>query len=240
MPKKIIQLIPEHKLYVEPFCGAAWVYFGKPPSKQEVLNDIDSEIVNLFRVAKHHGPEFVRLVNLSPYARDEFKHNVKQQPEGLTEIQRAVRMYYLIKASFASKCTTFGVSLGRNKINMLTLPAIIDEVRDRLNNTIVENLNYADCIKRYDRPDTFFYIDPPYWDCENYYGKGIFAKADYLKLRELFEGLKGRFMMSINDVEEIRSIYAGFRLNEVITRYSANKNENKKVSELLIMNYDPK
>ena len=102
---------------------------------------------------------------------------------------------------------------------------------------MVENLNYADCLKRYDRPHTFFYIDPPYYDCENDYGDGIFTKQDFETLANALATLQGTFLLSINDKPAIRELFKGFNINEVDTVYSTGSSAPKKVTELLIRNY---
>jgi DNA adenine methylase len=97
---------------------------------------------------------------------------------------------------------------------------------------------YQNIIERYDRPETFFYLDPPYYDCEKFYGKGIFSKEDFLKLNEMLSVVKGKFIMSINDVDAIRQLFKGFRFEEVGVTYSISSNKERKPSkELLIMNY---
>jgi DNA adenine methylase len=95
-------------------------------------------------------------------------------------------------------------------------------------------------VARYDRPHTFFYVDPPYWACEDDYGKGIFASDDFQRLADQLGGIRGQFMLSINDVPEIREIFRGFNVREGQTRYTVCKSKGKGVvTELLVMNYEP-
>lgn len=91
--KKIIEKIPEHICYVEPFFGAGWTYFGKNPSTVEVINDIDGDIVNLFRVMKEHPLEFERLIQYEVISRDKFECHKNVNLAYLTDIQRSVRFY---------------------------------------------------------------------------------------------------------------------------------------------------
>jgi len=99
-------------------------------------------------------------------------------------------------------------------------------------------MNYKGLIERFDKPHTFFYIDPPYYDCEDYYGKGIFSKDDFKVLAGLLASVQGKFIMSINDTSEIRELYEDFNIQEVTTTYSAGGPHIKKhVTELVIMNY---
>ena len=94
-------------------------------------------------------------------------------------------------------------------------------------------------IDRFDKPETLFYVDPPYWGCENYYGNGVFSREDFAVLRDRLAGIKGKFIMSINDVPEIREMFRDFAIQEVPTKYSMGKEGVKPVTELLIMNYQP-
>ena len=100
----------------------------------------------------------------------------------------------------------------------------------------IENLTWQECILRYDRPHTLFYIDPPYWGHENDYGNGMFGRGDFRELARLLGRIRGKFLMSINDLPEVREIFKGFHIQEVKTRYSAARNPKSrdKVQELLI------
>ena len=104
----------------------------------------------------------------------------------------------------------------------------------RLQGVHVECLDWREFIRRYDRPFTLFYIDPPYWGHEADYGKGIFARADFARMAELLRGLKGRFLLSINDRPETRETFAGFAIEEVETSYVMNAKAAERAGELLI------
>ena len=114
----------------------------------------------------------------------------------------------------------------------------IQALHERLSNVYIECLPYAEFIKRYNRVDTLFYLDPPYWNCENDYGKGTFCKADFDELAKLLKGIKGKFILSINDVPEIRQIFKAFYIKEVQTTYTVGTQSGKQAAELLISNID--
>lgn len=101
----------------------------------------------------------------------------------------------------------------------------------------VRQIEGRSVIDALDRKDTLFYLDPPYWDCEDVYGRGLFSKDDFTHLAKQLAGIKGKFIMSINDVPQIRELFGQFHIKEVNTRYSINKDQNKAVTELLITNY---
>ncbi len=242
LAKIIIKGIPHHDKYVEVFAGAAWVLFKKPRSKVEVINDINSELVTMYRVLQNHLEEFVRCSEYLLTARDEYNALRDANPHTLTDIQRAVRLYFLVKNTFGSKLDfgSFIVPTTRKpRPNPVQIQEQLKSVRERLYGVTIENRPYEQVIKAQDNPNTFFYVDPPYYGCENEYGKGIFARSDFQLLRDVLAGCKGKFMMSINNVPYIRELYKDFYIREVSTMYSIAKDESNKVTELLITNYDP-
>ena len=128
--KRIVERIPEHTCYVEPFCGGAWVYFTKPPSRVEILNDRDGELVNFWNVVRHHLPEFLRCIELTLVSREQFELESKQNPALLTDVQRAVRYYRLQRMGYGGKVVnrTFGISTQRP--SSLNLPAVEEQLRE--------------------------------------------------------------------------------------------------------------
>ncbi len=237
----IIPLIPPHTCYVEVFAGAAWVLFRKPESKSEIINDINGELVTLYRVLKNHKQAFVDYFDNWLVSRSDFELMRRIDPTTLTDIQRAARFFYLVKLSFGAKATgqTLGVArTTKPRLNFLTLNEELTAVHQRLARVVVENKPYADLIKLHDTPATFFYLDPPYWDCEDVYGKGIFGKDDFTRLRDQLAKCKGKWMVSINDVPQIRTLFKAFNIKEVQTKYSLSAGATKPVTELLISNYD--
>ncbi|MHB8772953.1 MAG: DNA adenine methylase [Syntrophales bacterium] len=243
LAKKIVTKIPKHNCYCEVFAGAAWILFKKEESEVEIINDINTDLVTLYRVVKHPLEEFIRYLKWILVAREEFARFKKENPESLTDIQRAVRFYYLLKTGFGSKMQnpTFGIAASRQpRFNLLRVEEELSAVHLRLSRVYVENRSYQDIIPRFDREDTFFYIDPPYYGFEDYYGPGIFSREDFAKLRDLLASLQGKFILSINDAEEIRRLFRDYHIETVATSYTAGGAHKKKaVSELLIMNFRP-
>jgi len=239
---KIIPLIPEHYCYCEVFSGAAWVLFKKEESRVEIINDINIDLVTLYRVIKHHLEEFIRYFKWLLMAREEFERFKKEKPDTLTDIQRAVRFYYLLKLGYAARIDNPSFSVAttsRPRLNLLRIEEELSAVHLRLSQVYIENKDFRKIIPQFDKPDTFFYIDPPYFDCEDYYGKGIFRQEDFAVLADLLRSVAGRFILSINDVKEIRELFKDFNLKTVDTIYSAGGAHRKKhVQELLIMNYE--
>lgn len=240
---RIIPLIPDHRCYCEVFAGAAWVLFKKSESKAEVINDINVDLVTLYRVIQHHLEEFIRHFKWTLISRSEFDRQRAVDPAVLTDIQRAARFYYLTRMRFSSnlRSPSLGVStLQGPRLNLLRIEEELSAAHLRLARVYVENLPFLKLIDRYDRPHTFFYVDPPYYGSEDDYGKGLFSRADFDVLAERLAHIKGKFLLSINDTPAVRKIFGRFKWREVSTRYSlGNADKSKARRELLVMNYGP-
>ena len=236
----IIEQIP-HSIYAEPFLGMGGVFFRRTQKpKCEAINDINSEIINMFRMVEKFPDYLADMLKFKICSRAEFKRMLATPPLLLTELERAVRFLYLQKTAFGGKVhsQSFGVEFERVRFNSERVIQQIHALHKRLVDVYVECLPYAEFIIRYDRPDTLFYLDPPYWNCENDYGKGIFGKADFNELARLLKGIKGRFILSINDVPEIRQIFKAFYIKEVQTTYTVGTHPGKTAAELLVSNVD--
>lgn len=234
--KTIIEMIPEHTCYVELFFGAGWVYFAKETSKVEVINDIDKELINLFKMIKYHSPEIERQLQYEFSGRDVFEEYKNCSIEYLTEIRRAVRFLYIITQSFAGIGENFGYGT-TSKPSPHIFNSDLSKIKERLRNTYVENLSFEKIIKKYDRPHTFFFCDPPYFETCGYENK--FTEEDHIKLRDLLKDIKGKFLLTLNDHEKVREWYKDFNFNEVEVGYSLCKDKKgrRKYKELIITNY---
>ena len=221
LAKHILPLFPAHTCYVEPFCGAAALYFLKTPSKIEVINDINGDLVNLYRVVKHHLEEFVRQFKWALVSRQIYKWLQDTPEETLTDIQRAARFYYLQKQAFGGKVAdhTFGTSTtSAPRFNLLRIEEELSMAHLRLSRTLIEHLDWHQCIERYDRPHTLFYCDPPYWGTEGY---GVeFGLENYDYMAELARSTKGKMIISVNDIPEMRQAFNGLNIQTVDISYN--------------------
>ncbi|MEA1063988.1 DNA adenine methylase [Erwinia sp. HR93] len=238
LAKHILPLFPAHTCYVEPFCGAAALYFLKTPSKTEVINDINGELVNLYRVVKHHLEEFVRQFKWALVSRQIYKWLQDTPEETLTDIQRAARFYYLQKQAFGGKVAehTFGTSTtSAPRFNLLRIEEELSMAHLRLSRTLIEHLDWHQCIERYDRPHTLFYCDPPYWGTEGY---GVeFGLENYDHMADLARRIKGKMVISVNDIPEMRQVFNGLNIHSVEINYSlAGKGTPRR--ELIISNLE--
>lgn len=235
--KRIIEIMPEHACYVEPFFGAGWVYFGKEQSEVEVVNDVDGELINLFKMLKYHAEEIERLMLYEISARDLFTEYKSTDLKRLTEIQRAIRYMYVISQSFASKGTVYGYgTTGRPKPQIYNTENLI-KLKQRLRNTYVENLNFPIIFEKYDRKHTVFFCDPPYLETAGYGTK--FGLEEHLHLNNILKNIDGKFILTINDHDKIRELYSGFNIEEVEVMYSVAKEAaaRKNYKELIITNF---
>jgi DNA adenine methylase len=238
---RLIPLFPPHDCYVEVFAGGAALYFLRQPAQCEVINDVNGDLVNLYRVVQHHLEEFVRQFKWAISSRQVFKWLQDQPTEPLTDIQRAARFYYLQQHAFSARVDgqSFGTSTTGPVVNLCRIEESLSAAHLRLAGTTIENLPWAECVARYDRPHTFFYMDPPYWQTEGY---GVdFPFAEYEAMAEKLRRLQGRAMVSINDHPDIRRVFEGFEVLDLDIIYSVgNGRTTPKESrrELVITNFD--
>ena len=240
LAKRIIELLPEHTTYVEAFAGGAQVFYRKPPSKVEVLNDLDGEIVNFYRVCQNHHEELLRYLRFAIVSRKLFDLHRATDPTTLTDIQRAARYVYLMKNSFAGlvRHPTFHWHVVQPPgFNPEKLPELIHNTHRRLEHVQIEQLPYEKIVKSYDRPSTFFFLDPPY------YGKKLyrynFETQDFENLARILGTVKGKFILTLNDVPEVRKIFRKFYMQGVELAYTTQKHAGRRYREVFIMNFTP-
>lgn len=213
--RHIIPLLPPHTCYVEPFAGAAWVLFGKPPSQVEVLNDIDQELINFFRVVRDTPEQLIDSFEWELVSRAEFVRLAQTNPESLSPIQRAHRFYYIIMAGWGGELNypRFQTSIsdgghGNRLAGALkSLHTRLEPVHKRLSTVIIENLDWSECIDRYDSNTTVFYVDPPYPGNGANYAHNMRSWEDHYTLAERLRKCKGKWLLSSYDIPEIRDLF---------------------------------
>jgi DNA adenine methylase len=234
---KAIGAIP-HKLYAEPFVGMGGVFFRRTKvPRVEVINDRNGEVVNLFRILQRHYPQFMDTLKFQITSRREFERLKACDPATLTDLERAARFIYLQKLAFGGKVTgqSFGVdTTGGARFNLNRLGPLLEDVHERLAGVVIENLNWLKFVDRYDRPDTLFYLDPPYFGNEDDYGKSLFGRDQFEALAARLRQIKGRFVMSINDVPEIRELFSECLIQPVELTYSVSGGKGTNAKELII------
>ena len=240
LAKHLLPLFPDHKCYVELFSGGAALFFMKDQSDTEVINDINGDIVNLYRVIKYHLTAFHEEFRRALISREMYEWAKITPPETLTDIQKAARFYFLQKMAFGGKVESrsFGVApSSKPRMNLLRMEEDISEAHLRLSRVYIEKLPWDKCLLKYDRDYSFFYADPPYWETEGY---GVeFGLDQYEALAEHATTIKGKLLISLNDHPEMRRIFGGFNISTVQIPYTVggSKKSNKKSIELIIKNY---
>ena len=248
--RQIIDILPEHTCYLEPFCGAAWVLFGKPPSQVEIINDIDGELINFFQVIKHQPEELIQSFDLELVSRQEFESLAGLNPDELNQIERAHRFYYLIMAGWGgeSHYPRFQTSItdgghGNRLVGALkTLRNRIDPVHQRLRTVIIENLDWRECIARYDRDGVVMYIDPPYPGNGVNYAHNMRNWSDHRELAEVLFKSASKWILSSYNNEEVRGLFGEYNIIPVQSssgmRKAKNNTERVVIQEVLITNYN--
>ena len=230
-----------YKRYIEVFGGAGWVLFHKPPGNDfEVFNDFNGNLVNLYRCVREQ-PEALRdelRYMLNSRLDFEYMKQMLHSQAVLPDMRRAAYYYALIRYSYAAGTSTFGSQPHAMWNNF----PLIESAAGRLQKVVIENKDCVKLIRQYDRPESFFYCDPPYYNADQYYEAVSTDGFDHTGLADALLGIKGKFLLSYNDCPEIRALYdrSGIviegisRLSNIAQRYE----NGKQYPELLISNYD--
>ncbi|MFA5265611.1 MAG: DNA adenine methylase [Opitutaceae bacterium] len=213
--KHLLPLLPSHKCYVEVFGGGASLLLAKPRSNIEVYNDVDGDLVAFFRNVRYHLDALLFEIEWTLNSRRELADMLAQP--GLTEIQRVARWFVRNKISFGGQGRSFGTSkvsggasLG-SRANRLTA---LRELNARLDSVCIERLSWEKLIPQYDSEHAFFFADPPYFsDGGSCYG--AFQPDDLARLLDALKAAKGRWILTFEDNQTARNIFAGCHLIEI-------------------------
>jgi len=239
---EILKQFPEHTTYVEAFAGSAAVLFAREtPAKVEVLNDLDGDIVNFFRVCKHHLVELCQQFRWAITSRQIFEWAKDTPPEVLTDIQRAARFYFLQRLCFGGRPTNRSFGYGvttRHTLDLARLEQSFSEIHERLGGVLIEQLPWEECIARYDRPTTLFFLDPPYYRTAGYDGESWGIEC-YRELAGTLRRLEGKALLTINDDPEIHEVFSGLQCSRLRVSYTVGgmKAGAPKSSELLVRSW---
>lgn len=238
LAQRLIDLIDriDHDGYAEPFVGMGGVFLRRARAPElEVVNDINRDVANLFRILQRHYVAFLDMMKFQVTSRAEFERLTAVDPGTLTDLERAARFLYLQRTAFGGKVVgqTFGVSQ-HARFDITKLGPILEAVHERLAGVVIECLPYLDFLERYDRPGILFYLDPPYYGSEGDYGRGVFMVRDFSRLAQKLACLAGRFVLSINDDPRVREIFEAFDIAGVETTYSVSRGAAVTAKELII------
>lgn len=246
LKKTLLGLIPEHRIYVEVFAGSAKLLFAKPPSAREVMNDLNGEVVNFFRVAKHRPSALAEMFDQELVHAGRFRELLAE--DTTDELHRALRFAYLAWYSYGAKGQHFagssakGCEGGKVRRSLDRVRDLLDQTAARLRNVMIEQRDFAEILRRYDSEETWFYLDPPY---VHFQPNGRYDALSDTRREELFgllASLDGKFLMSFDDCAEIRELCQRYRLQVrgVQVKYSlgsTQESRTKKTGEVLISNY---
>ena len=239
---EIVSRFPlDYKRYIEVFGGGGWVLFHKNPGRAfEGFNDFNGNLVNLDRCVREHPTELQEELRYILNSRLDFEYMkyMLHSKAVLPDVRRAAYYYALIRYSYASSVDSFGSQPHAMWKNF----PLITAAAKRLQTVVIENKDCVKLIGQYDRKESFFYCDPPYYETEGYYEGGGFGRDDHARLAEALVSMQGKFLLSYNDCPEIRELYDRpgiyiegiIRLSNMAQRFDAGC----QYPELLISNYD--
>lgn len=217
----IIEHFPDHKVYCEPFFGSGAIFFNKAPAYIETINDLDGNIVNLFRVCREHPEELAVAIEMTPFSREEFSDCYDMSVKN--EVERArrtlVRFHQSFGTSNSSKNSWRNVqTYGGPRCSTMWnyLPDTIMECFVRMKNAQIECIDALELIKRYDSKDTLIYIDPPYLPAlrkRNLY-KYEFSEDQHREMLDIIKQSKSKIILSGYDCDLYNTELEGWRTDE--------------------------
>lgn len=233
LARRIVERLPEHTCYVEPFGGMGAVLLAKPRSKVEVWNDIDNGLANTMRIVRYHPEALAEELQWMLFHRAERKRWMSSPGE--TDVQRAARWIVVRHAGFqGSAGKGFRVSKTSGIKPRDRLIEQMREVSKRLSGVIIECLPWQHVFDLYDAKDTVFFCDPPYLDGSEPYYERAFEEGDHSLLAERLRAARGRWILTYGDHPLIRKLYAGCRIEVVRRVRTLNQKSRREYRELII------
>lgn len=242
--KYLLPLIPAHRLYCEPFFGGGAVFFAKPKSEVEVINDINGEIVNFFKVLKTNFPELQKEIRATLHSRELYKKAmvVYAHPDLFSDVKRAWALWVLTNQGFAGMIGSWGFGKSDSKEAALAVKRenFTKDYEDRLRKVQLENNNALKVILRCDDKETFIYADPPYIGSDQGHYKG-YSENDYRELLDALAKVKGKFLLSSYPSKILQEYIKKhkWRVQKITKSVAVTKHTDKVKTEMIVMNYDP-
>ena len=248
----IISQFPEDyktRSYIEVFGGGGWILYKKERSNLEIYNDLNSNLVNLFRTIRDNYEEFKHRAEWSLHSREMYQEaRAKLKDDDfLNDIEKAMHIAIAQVQSFSGK-GGWGYAVSANRMtNGKWLPFLrrLEVINARLKHVQIECLDFEKLIKKYDSENALFYIDPPYVGAEHYYDTDTnkFRLEDHKRLAKLLKNIKGKFVLSYYENKLVRELYKDFKIitkqtskhSAGVTKQSGIKVKPKAI-ELLVMN----
>ena len=206
--------------------------------KVEAINDLNRDVATFFRVLQRHYQAFMDMLKWQVTSRAEFERLAAQEADSLTDLERAARFLYLQRLAFGGKVAgrTFGVDPSNGaRFDITKLGSMLEAAHERLAGVWIECLGWDAFIQRWDRPGALFFLDPPYWGTEHYYGRDLFSREDFTALGNRLRQLQGRFILTVNDVPELKELFAWAKVASVPVTYTAGGGKAPRPSRELII-----
>jgi DNA adenine methylase len=244
MLKHILPLIPEHKCYVEPFCGGAAVFWAKEPVRAECLNDKNGFVSNFYQQVKTHFTRLKRLIDATPFSRDVYKRamTIYEVPHMFTPLERAWAFWVGTIQGFSNMIGTWRCSHPNAKETIMLdnkKLAFTRELQSRIRRVQIENKDAVELISDMDSPDTFFYVAPPYVGSDQGHYGG-YMQEHFDKLLEALSGIKGKFLLSSYPNEQLERFIKKHKWwSKHFDMNLSASNSNKRKVEVLTGNYEP-
>jgi DNA adenine methylase len=244
MVKYLLELVPVHKIYCEPFFGGGALFFAKPKSDVEVINDKNGEVINFFKVIKTKFSELQKEIQSTLHSREHYKNAmvVYAHPELFSDVKRAWALWTLTNQGFAGLIGSWGFGQTDSKEKALANKRndFTSAYADRLRTVQIENNDALKVIDRCDSKETFMYVDPPYIGSDMGHYKG-YSEEDYTFLLTKLSKIKGKFLLSSYPSKILSEFVKKYkwRTRKVEKSVAVTKNTDKKKTEMLVFNYDP-
>lgn len=236
MARRIVDLLPAHDIYVEPFAGSLAVLFAKEPSRHEIVNDSDGALTTFFRMLRDRPEDLARVCQLTPYSRREFELAMLDEP-GLEDLELARRFWVRVNQSFAKTAgavTGWSITIARTQA---TSAGVQNRIRrftgcaERLSRVSIENKPAVDLIQRLDRPGAVMYLDPPYLGLVRShqssssveYRNDMAHEDDHTELAKVLRSVESTIVLSGYPSELYDELYAGWwSMDFHVTAHSSN------------------
>ncbi|MCC7303462.1 MAG: DNA adenine methylase [Bacteroidia bacterium] len=242
--KYLLPLLPKHRIYCEPFFGGGALFFTKPRSEVEIINDKNSEVVNFFKVMQTKFSQLQKLVRSSLHSRQLYKQAmvIYKNPEMFSDVRRAWAFWIGTNQGFASLIGSWGFGKQNSKEKAVSNKrnGFTREYAHRLEHVQVENNDALKVIGRADSKETFFYVDPPYIGSDQGHYSG-YTEDDYKKLLEALSKVKGKFLLSSYPSKLLKEFIKKYKweVRGIKKSVAVTKLTDKKKTELMVSNYDP-
>ena len=241
---KIVELLPPHKIYVEPYFGSGAVFFNKQICNTEILNDLDGDIVNLFRCIRDHPEELANLIAFTPYSKEEYRNSYDRIGEGIERARQFIVRCNMARAGmqyYSSIWRHAGPVLGATCRQRVTgawkkLPTYILEAAYRLKDAEIENTDAIELIRKYNRGDCLLYVDPPYLLStrrQRYYNVEMETEAQHIELLEVLKKHSGPVLLSGYDTGIYNDFLPGWAKHE----FNAQAEQGKQRKEIIWSNF---